>query len=106
LSDLDGIATELDQRASNVELIGDQLVHAAAVAIWSSVAAEAFRAQVGRRRRDCGDVASMLRSAAAAVRHFTAGAEAEKARLRRLEERALHGVEHGAERLVSLAVRL
>ena len=102
MSDLGGLAAELEQRATSVELIGDQLVHVAAIAIWSSVAADAFRAQVDRRRSECGDVASMLRSAASAVRHFAAEVEAEKERLRRIEEAALHGV----EKFVSLAGRL
>jgi len=92
VSGLEGLVSELEQRARRVEAIGDELVHAAAIAIWTSVAADAFRAQVARRRRDCGDVAGMLRSASAAVRHFAHDAEAEKARLRRLEQTVVHGV--------------
>jgi hypothetical protein len=102
LSDLDGLARELEQRARNVELIGDQLVHAAAIALWTSVAADAFRAQVERRRGDCGDVATLLRSAAAAVRQFGSDAAAERARLGRLERAALHE----AGRFVSLVGRV
>lgn len=102
MSDLDGLAVELDQRASQVALIGDQLVHAASMALWSSVAADAFRASVDRRHRECEDVASLLQNAARAVRHYAADAEAEKQRLRRLEEAAVHGV----GRVVSLAVGL
>jgi len=95
LSDLEALARELDQRAARVESIADQLTHAAAVAIWTSVAADAFRAHVSRRRRDCADVAGMLRSAAASVRRFAGEVEAEKARLWRLEQAAVHGIEKG-----------
>jgi uncharacterized protein YukE len=102
LSDLDGVAAELDQRASHVALIGDQLLQAAAMALWSSVAADAFRASVDRRHRECADVASLLRAAASTVRHYAADAEAEKQRLRRLEEGAAHGI----GRVVSLVVGL
>lgn len=99
MSDLDGLARELELRAGRVEAIGDRLVHAAAIAIWTSIAADAFRAQVSRRRRDCADVAESLRCAAATVRHFARDVDAEKARLRRLEEAALHGVERLASRI-------
>ena len=92
MSGLQGLAGELEQRARRLEAIGDELVHAAAIAIWTSVAADAFRAQVARRRRDCSDVAGMLRSASSAVRHFARDVEAEKARLRRLEQTVSHGV--------------
>lgn len=102
MPDLDGLARELEQRAARVERIGDELVHAAAVALWSSVAADAFRAQVARRRRDCGQVADTLRSAASAVRHFSQDAEAEKARLFRIEQHAISG----AVELASLVGRL
>lgn len=94
MSGLDGLARELEQHALRVESIGDGLVHSASVAIWTSVAADAFRSQVARRRRDCGDVADSLRSAASAVRHFAHDVEVEKARLMRLEQAAVHGVEH------------
>lgn len=96
MSGLDGLARELEQRALRVESIGDELVHAASIAIWTSVAADAFRAQVARRRRDCGHVGDSLRSAASAVRHFASDVEAEKARLLRLEQAAVHGAEHVA----------
>ena len=92
MSSLDALAAELEQRARRVEAIGDELVHAAAVAVWTSVAAEAFRAHVARRRRDCSSVAGMLRSASSAVRRFSDDAEMEKARLRRLEHAVVHGV--------------
>ncbi|MGH7108056.1 MAG: hypothetical protein ACREFT_16290 [Acetobacteraceae bacterium] len=93
--DLEGLARELDQIADRVESIGDHLVHAAAVAVWTSIAADAFRAQVARRRRDCGEVAGMLRHAAGAVRRFAGDVAAEKARLLRLAEEAARGVEGG-----------
>lgn len=96
MSDIEALAGELDARARRIELIGDQLVHAAAVALWTSAAADAFRAQVARRRHDIADVAARLRSAAATARCFARDVEAEKARLRKLEEAALHGIAHGA----------
>lgn len=96
MSDIEALAGELDARARRIELIGDQLVHAAAVALWTSVAADAFRAQVARRHRDIAGVAARLRSAAATARYFARDVEAEKARLRKLEEAALHGIAHGA----------
>lgn len=89
---MDALADELRHRARQVEDVGDELVHAAAVAIWSSVAADAFRAHVARRRRDCSDVAGMLRSASSAVSHFSQDVELEKARLRQLEQAAVLGV--------------
>jgi uncharacterized protein YukE len=92
VSSLDGLAGELEQRARRVEAIGDELVHAAAIAIWTSVAADAFRSQVARRRRDCSEVSRMLRSASSAVRRFSRDVELEKARLRRLEHAVAHGV--------------
>ena len=101
MADLDAIACELERRAAAVQLIGDRLVHEAAAALWTSVAADAFRATVASRHRDCGDVAGLLRAAAARVRSFSLEAQAEQARLVRLERAALqgavHGVVHGAE---------
>ncbi len=94
MSSLDALADELRQHARRAEAIGDELVHAAAVATWTSVAADAFRAHVARRRRDCSQVAGMLRSASSAVSHFAHDVEMEKARLRRLEQTVVHGVGH------------
>jgi hypothetical protein len=87
---LDSIAAELDQRALRIEATGARLVHEAATAIWTSIAADAFRAQVGRRRDECGSAARSLRVAAADVRSFAAQVEEEKARLRRLALAAEH----------------
>jgi hypothetical protein len=101
LCDLDGLVRELENRADRVESIGDQLVRAAANAIWTSVAADAFRAQVSRRRRDCFEIAVMLRAAASSARHFAADVEAEKSRLRRLEHEAIRNAERGARRVAS-----
>ena len=92
MTSLDALAGDLEQHARRVEAIGDQLTHAAAIAIWTSVAADAFRAQVARRRRDCSAVAETLRSAASTVRHFAHDVEAEKARLRHVEQLVAHGV--------------
>jgi anti-sigma-K factor RskA len=92
VSSLDALADELRRRARQVEAIGDELVHAAAVAIWTSVAADAFRAHLSRRRRDCSHVAGLLRSASSAVNHFSHDAELEKARLRHLEQTVAHDV--------------
>ena len=92
MSSLDALADELQQRARRMETIGDELVRAAAAAIWTSVAADAFRAHVSRRRRDCAAVAGMLRSASSAVRHFSHDVELEKARLRRVEQTVVRGV--------------
>jgi hypothetical protein len=90
VSDLDVIARELDQRATQVESAGAQLVRAAAEAIWTSIAADAFRAQVDCRHRECAHVAESLRAAAHDVRRFAADVAAERARLRRLELGAEH----------------
>jgi hypothetical protein len=90
VSDLDVIARELDQRATQVESAGAQLVRAAAEAIWTSIAADAFRAQVDRRDRECAQVAYSLRAAAHDVRRFAGDVAAERARLRRLELEAEH----------------
>lgn len=96
MADLDTLARELHQRADAVQLIGDRLVHEAAVALWTSIAADAFRASVARRHRDCGEVADLLRAAAGSVLRFGRDAQAERARLARLEQAALHGVEAAA----------
>lgn len=96
MADLDAIAYELERRAAAVQLIGDRLVHEAAAALWTSVAADAFRATVASRHRDCGEVAELLRAAAERVRHFGLDAQAEQARLARLERAALQGAMHGA----------
>lgn len=90
VSDLDDIARELDQRALQVEAAGAQLVTAAANAIWTSIAADAFRARVDHRNRECARLADVLRTAGRAVRSFSDGVSAEKARLRRLELAAEH----------------
>lgn len=90
--ELDAIASELDQRAVRIEVTGARLVHEAAIAIWTSIAADAFRAQVDRRRGDCGAAAHSLRVAAANVRSFAAAVEEENARLRRLALAAEHVV--------------
>jgi hypothetical protein len=96
MGDLDGLAAELGLRAAQVEAAADQLTRAAAAAIWTSVAADAFHAQVGRRTEQCGDVAASLRAAAAAVRAYAGEVDAELARLAR--------VAHAAERGVGAAV--
>lgn len=93
---LEAIGRELDQRADQVDLAGAHLVQASTAAIWTSIAADAFRAQVVRRRRDCANVADELRSAARAVRHFATDVESEKARLRRVALAAEHAVKRGA----------
>ena len=96
MSDIEAIAHELAQRATQVEIAGDQLVQAAAEAIWTSIAADAFRAQVAGRRRECDHVADVLRAAARDVLRFADGVGAEKARLRRLELAAEHAA-HAAQ---------
>ena len=90
MADIDAIAHELGQRAVQVELAGAQLVQAAAVAVWTSIAADAFRAQVDHRRRECEHAADVLRGAARDVLRFSGDVAAEKARLRRLELAAEH----------------
>jgi hypothetical protein len=90
VSDIEAIAYELGQRATQVEMAGGQLVQTAAEAIWTSIAADAFRAQVDGRRRECEHVADVLRAAARDVLRFAADVGAEKARLRRLELAAEH----------------
>jgi len=102
---LSSLAAEFDARAARVEAIGAQLVHAAAVALWSSVAADAFRAQVARRQRQCITVADELRGIGSAVRRFAANAEAEKRRIERLVAAGLRDVEHVAAAGCSLATR-
>jgi hypothetical protein len=108
VSGLDAIASELDARAAQVESAGAQLVRAAEDAIWTSIAADAFRAQVGRRQGQCGHIAELLHAAASDVRRFADGVDAEKARLRRVAFAAetvathaghvLSGVEHALRR--------
>jgi uncharacterized protein YukE len=93
---LDAIGRELEQRADQVDLAGAHLVQAATAAIWTSIAADAFRAQVARRRRDCADVGEELRAAGRAVRHFAVDVESEQARLRRVAVAAEHTIERGA----------
>ena len=96
VSNIDEVGSELCQRATQVELAGTQLVQAAAEAIWTSIAADAFRARVDHRRRQFGDVADLLRSAAQTVFRYSDEVDAEKARLRRLEVAAEHAVIRGA----------
>jgi hypothetical protein len=96
VSNIEEIGLELDQRAVQVELAGAQLVRAAAEAIWTSIAADAFRARVDRRRRQFGDVADLLRGAAQTVFRYSDEVAAERARLRRLELAAEHAITHGA----------
>jgi hypothetical protein len=101
VSDIDAIAQELGQRAVQVEMASAQLVQAAAEAVWTSIAADAFRAQVDHRRRECEHVADVLRGAAHDVLRFSSDVTAEKARLRRLEQAA----EHAAAAAASGAAR-
>ncbi len=96
VSNIDEIGLELSQRAVQVEMAGAQLVVAAAEAIWTSIAADAFRARVDHRRRQFGDVADLLRGAAQTVFRYSEEVDAEKARLRRLELAAEHAVTRGA----------
>jgi hypothetical protein len=93
---MDEIGFELDQRAAQIEMAGAQLVRAAAEAIWTSIAADAFRARVDRRRRQFADVADLLRGAAQSVFRYSDEVVAEKARLRRLELAAEHALTRGA----------
>jgi uncharacterized protein YukE len=92
VSDLDDIARELDQRALQVEAAGAQLMTAAANALWTSIAADAFRSRVDDRNRECARLADVLRTAGRTVRSFSDAVSAEKARLRRLELAAEHVV--------------
>jgi len=96
VSNIEEIGLELNQRAVQVEMAGAQLVRAAAEAIWTSIAADAFRTRVDQRRRQCGAVADLLRGAAQAVFRYSDGVEPEKVRLRRLELAAEHAVVRGA----------
>jgi hypothetical protein len=84
MESLDDVAAELGCRAAQVEAAGDQLVRAASLAIWTSLGADAFRAQVDHRRRRCTDVGHALRSAASAVRACADEVAAERARLAQL----------------------
>jgi len=102
VSSIDEIAVELGQRATQVELAGSQLVQAAAEAIWTSIAADAFRARLARRHQQFGAVADLLRSAAHAVARYSSEVDAERARLRRLELAAEHAVIRGAADLGNL----
>jgi uncharacterized protein YukE len=92
VSALDDIARELDQRALQVEAAGAQLVTAAANALWTSIAADAFRARVDHRNRECARLADVLRTVGRTVRSFSDAVAGEKARLRRLELAAEHVV--------------
>jgi hypothetical protein len=96
VSNIEEIGLELNQRAVQVEMAGAQLVRAAAEAIWTSIAADAFRARVDHRRQQFGAVADLLRGAAQTVFRYSDDVEAEKARLRRLERAAEHAVIRGA----------
>jgi hypothetical protein len=89
MNTLDDIAAELAQRARQVEVAGDQLVRAAACALWTSAGADAFRAQVGRRREQCSEVAESLRSAAGSVRIYADTVAAEHALLAHVARRLL-----------------
>ncbi len=96
MDDLDDVAAELGQRAAQVEAAGDQLVRAASVAIWTSTAADAFRAQVARRNLRCIDLAAELRSAASVVVAYADAVAAEKALLARMAEAAEAATEAAA----------
>jgi hypothetical protein len=108
VSDIEAIAHELSQRATQVEIAGGQLVQAAAEAIWTSMAADAFRAQVNGRQRECEHLAEMLRAAARDVLRFSDDVGAEKAKLRRLElaaEHAAHAAGAGVARAAGFVGR-
>jgi hypothetical protein len=96
VSDIEEIGLELNLRAAQVEMAGAQLVRAAAEAIWTSIAADAFRTRVDHRRQQFGAVADLLRGAAQTVFRYADDVDAEKARLRRLELAAEHVVVRGA----------
>ncbi|MBX6372017.1 MAG: hypothetical protein IRZ02_07160 [Acidothermus sp.] len=83
---LDDLADELVRRARHIELLGDRLLTAAADALWTSVAADAFRDQVYRRRREFDSAAHEVRAAAAVVRHFAADVRSRKRVLASIEE--------------------
>ncbi len=65
---LDELAVRLDRRAEEVLGLGDELVRKAAEALWTSVAADAFREQVVRRRDYCATVSDQLHHAAHEMR--------------------------------------
>jgi hypothetical protein len=97
MSDIDAIADELDQRARQVESVGAQLVRTAAEALWTSIAADAFRARVEKRHNECLSAAAMLRVAARSTRTFSDDVAAEQARLRRIAAMAEHAVVGGVD---------
>ena len=102
MPELDEIADELDRRARLVARTGDRLVHEAAAALWTSAAADAFRALVDRRRDGYSTAADGLARAALEARHFAVAVAAEKARLRALAAMP----DHAVSALARLAGRL
>jgi sugar (pentulose or hexulose) kinase len=92
MSDIDSVADELDLRARQVESVGAHLVRAAAEALWTSIAADAFRARVEKRHGECVTTAAMLRAAARAALSLSDDVAAEQARLRRIALTAEHVV--------------
>lgn len=85
-AELAGVADELERRARRVAEIGECLAAEASLAIWTSVAADAFRGVVERRRAWCLGVSHRLRECAVEARRVGDAAAFERARLRRLAE--------------------
>jgi len=97
MSDIDAVADELDRRAQQVESVGAQLVRAAAEAIWTSIAADAFRARVDKRHNECLAAADLLRVAARRTRTFSDDVAVEQARLRQIAVAAGRAVVDGVD---------
>lgn len=82
---LDGLARRLDQRADEVGRLGDEMVHRAQCALWTSIAADAYRGRVAGRRREFDHVADDVRAAARQVRRHAQGVRDEIATLASIE---------------------
>jgi hypothetical protein len=84
MESLDDVSAELRRRAAQIEAAGEQLAAAAALAIWTSIGADAFRAQVADRRHNCVDLGASLRAAASVVGSYSDAVTEERRRLARL----------------------
>jgi hypothetical protein len=82
---LDALAHRLDQRAEQVVRLGDEMVHRAQCALWTSIAAEAYRGRMNGRRREFDHLAEDVRAAARQVRRHAQGVRDEMATLLAIE---------------------
>lgn len=100
---IERLAGEVARRAAVVDAAGAELISRFARALWTETAADAFRADIARRRDDCAHAAGELRQLAGALRVLAADLRADLAAIRQAEQAVLGVLARGGEQVERVA---